>query len=305
MDLASRGRSVVVLETRRRGEPPNVKCNHVAARTMEQFRRLGVAREGARRRPAGRLSERRRLPHVGDRHRAVAHPAFPARATRYTDTSGPDGWWPTPEPPHRINQIYLEPILFAHAEAQPGVTIMNRTRGDGVRAGRRRRARRARATSTAATTCACARRYLVGCDGGRSMVRKSIGAKLAGTPVIQRVQSTYIRAPTLLGADPRRARLELLLRSTRAAAASCFAIDGHETWLVHNHLMPNEEDFEAVDRDASIRAHPRRRRRLRLRDPQQGRLDRPPPRRRSLPRRAASSSPATRRTSGCRTPATA
>jgi tripartite-type tricarboxylate transporter receptor subunit TctC len=43
IDLATRGRSVVVLETRARGEPPNVKCNHVAARTMEQFRRLGLA----------------------------------------------------------------------------------------------------------------------------------------------------------------------------------------------------------------------------------------------------------------------
>ena len=42
MDLAQRGCSVAMLETRRRGEPPNVKCNHVAARTMEQFRRLGV-----------------------------------------------------------------------------------------------------------------------------------------------------------------------------------------------------------------------------------------------------------------------
>ena len=43
---------------------------------------------------------------------------IPCRARRATrDKSGPDGWWPTPEPPHRINQIYLEPILFAHAEA--------------------------------------------------------------------------------------------------------------------------------------------------------------------------------------------
>jgi hypothetical protein len=42
LDLAQRGCSVAMLETRRRGEPPNVKCNHVAARTMEQFRRLGV-----------------------------------------------------------------------------------------------------------------------------------------------------------------------------------------------------------------------------------------------------------------------
>jgi len=39
-------------------------------------------------------------------------PRVPAR---YTATEGPDTWWPTPEPPHRINQIYLEPLLLAHA----------------------------------------------------------------------------------------------------------------------------------------------------------------------------------------------
>jgi hypothetical protein len=43
MDLAGRGVKVVVAELRRYAEPPNVKCNHVSARTMEQFRRLGVA----------------------------------------------------------------------------------------------------------------------------------------------------------------------------------------------------------------------------------------------------------------------
>ena len=40
---------------------------------------------------------------------------------------GPDCGWPTPEPPHRINQIFLEPILFEHAAAQPRIDIVNRT----------------------------------------------------------------------------------------------------------------------------------------------------------------------------------
>ena len=43
MDLASRGIDVTVLETRGAGEPPNVKCNQVSARSMEIFRRLGLA----------------------------------------------------------------------------------------------------------------------------------------------------------------------------------------------------------------------------------------------------------------------
>ena len=65
----------------------------------------------------------------------LARIAIPCRADRYTDRSGPDGWWPTAEPPHRINQIYLEPVLFAHAEAMPGLGILNRTELDELRAG--------------------------------------------------------------------------------------------------------------------------------------------------------------------------
>ena len=55
---------------------------------------------------------------------------IPCRRDRYTATDGPDAWWPTPEPPHRINQIFLEPILFEHAAAQPSVTLLNRTAVD-------------------------------------------------------------------------------------------------------------------------------------------------------------------------------
>ena len=96
-------------------------------------------------------------------------------------------------------------------------------------------------------------RYLIGCDGGRSLVRKAIGAVFAGTPVIQRVQSTYIRAPRLLGLV-RGERAWSCYASNPRRSGVCFAIDGKETWLVHNHLMPSEDDFEAVDRDACIRA---------------------------------------------------
>ena len=43
IDLAWRGIDVTVVETRDRGARPEPKCNHVAARTMEIFRRLGIA----------------------------------------------------------------------------------------------------------------------------------------------------------------------------------------------------------------------------------------------------------------------
>ena len=46
--------------------------------------------------------------------------------------------------------------------------------------------------------------FLVGATAPGPPVRKAIGATLQGTPVIQRVQSTYIRAPELLGMMGRR-----------------------------------------------------------------------------------------------------
>jgi len=251
MDLAARGRSVVVLETRQRGEPPNVKCNHVAARTMEQFRRLGLA---AKLRDAGLPAD---YPNdvvfrtsVTGTELSRIH--IPARAERYSDTSGPDGRWPTPEPPHRINQIYLEPILFAHAQAQRGVTIRNRTEATGF-AQDERGVRVDAHDLDDGSRVAVRAQFLVGCDGGRSMVRKTIGAAFAGTAVIQRVQSTYIRAPRLLDLVAGERAWSCYASNPRRSGV-CFAIDGRETWLVHNHLMPSEEDFEAVDRDASIRA---------------------------------------------------
>ena len=45
MDLAWRGVDCIVIELRAAGEPPSVKCNHVASRTMEAFRRLGMVQE--------------------------------------------------------------------------------------------------------------------------------------------------------------------------------------------------------------------------------------------------------------------
>jgi 2-polyprenyl-6-methoxyphenol hydroxylase-like FAD-dependent oxidoreductase len=44
IDLARRGINVILVEVRAAAKPPSVRCNHVSARTMEIFRRLGVVR---------------------------------------------------------------------------------------------------------------------------------------------------------------------------------------------------------------------------------------------------------------------
>ena len=137
------GSGVARHRCRRRRDPPRRRSaqRQVQSRLgaldgdLPPARRRGKA---ARRRLARGLPERLRLSHHGDRHRAVPHRDSRPRARRYSATGGPDTWWPTPEPPHRINQVYLEPILFSHAAAQPRITILARTEIVGDRAGRTR-----------------------------------------------------------------------------------------------------------------------------------------------------------------------
>ena len=95
-------------------------------------------------------------------------------------------------------------------------------------------------------------RYMVGCDGGRSQVRKQIGAKLEGTAIIQRVQSTYIRAPRLMGLITGQPAWTCYAMNPRRCG-TVFAIDGKQDWLIQNHLNLDEPEFDSVDRDQSIR----------------------------------------------------
>src|SRR5664279_2195859 len=186
IDLAWRGIDVTVVETRARAAPPEPKCNHVAARTMEIFRRLGVAEEV---RNAGLPAD---YPHdISYRTtftgQELTRIEIPCRRDRFTRRDGPDCNWPTPEPPHRINQIFLEPILFEHAAAQARIRILNRTSVDDIAVEDDRADVSLRDLETGAVS-RVSTRYLIGCDGARSVVRKAIGAELAGDAVVQRVQ---------------------------------------------------------------------------------------------------------------------
>ena len=249
-DLAQRGVSVLMAEIRQFAQPPNVKCNHVSARSMEHFRRLGVA---PKLRDAGLPEDfpndvvfRTSMTGI-----ELTRIPIPSRNKRYTETQGPDTGWDTPEPPHRINQIFLEPLLLKHAVAHEGVTLLNRTQvTDIVQDDEGVSVTLLNLDTQASNTVRV--RYVAGCDGGSSFVRKKMGAKLEGTEMIQRVQSTYIRAPELIHQLPGKLAWCYYSVNTRRCG-TVFAIDGKENWLVHNHLHPTEPEFDSVDRDESIR----------------------------------------------------
>src|SRR5215470_18434001 len=89
MDLAWRGIDVIIVERRHPGEPPEPKCNHISARSMEIYRRLGVA---AKLRNTGLPEDypndvSYRTTMTG---KELARIPIPCRRDRYTSKEGPD-----------------------------------------------------------------------------------------------------------------------------------------------------------------------------------------------------------------------
>jgi 2-polyprenyl-6-methoxyphenol hydroxylase-like FAD-dependent oxidoreductase len=250
MSLARHGVEVLLVERRAAAELPGAKCNHVSARSMEILRRLGAAaavrRDGLPEDFCNDVAYRTTTTGI-----ELSRIHIPCRRDRYTDTSGPDGDWPTPEPPHRINQIDLEPVLMRCAQEMHGVRVMHRVE---VRHARQHEhgvdvhMHALDADKPLRIDC----EFVVGCDGARSTLRRVIGTRLVGEDFIGRTQSTLIRAPDLLRRllhPPAWATFSVNPRR----CGNVYAIDGRERWLVHNYLADDGEDFDNVDRDASIR----------------------------------------------------
>jgi len=250
MDLAWRDIDVIVAEKRPADAPSSAKCGQISARSMEVFRRLGLA---------GKLREVG-LPadYPNDIVSAtsvtggeLSRVPIPARGERGPDARGPDTSWPTPEHTHRVNQIFFDPVMLAHARAQKHIRILNRTQVEDLAQHPQGVAANARDLDSGERyLIECA--YLVGCDGASSMVRKAIGAEFVGNPAVQRVQSTYYRAPALMKMLPGKPAWNYLSWNPRRCG-STMAVDGRETWNTHNFLYRGETDVDAVDRDWALR----------------------------------------------------
>ena len=205
MDLAQRRIDVTLVEMRAAGEPPSVRANVVSARTMEAFRRLGIARSV---REAGLPAD---YPNdVAIRTTAtgfeLARVPIPCRAKRYTEKSGPDGWWPTPEPPHRINQMFLEPVLFAAAAATPRIRMLNRVRvtdfeqsADGVSGGGEQSRQRQRTKDLCALSCRLRWRPFPDKAGDRRRVDRRCGADAGAVDLCPRPRFAWSNARPSLG----------------------------------------------------------------------------------------------------------
>ncbi|MFZ5691258.1 MAG: FAD-dependent monooxygenase [Pseudomonadota bacterium] len=186
------------IETNTRWHPKGSTQN---ARTMEHYRRLGFAHElrtlGLPPEHSGDVAyftrfnahelARLKMPSGAEKARAVAHAG---KLDQY------------PEPLLRANQMYVEAFLLEEARRRERITLRFGWEvtdfaqdSDGVTL-------HARATNGGSEERWRAD-YLIGCDGGRSFVRRSLGIRCAGEDTLQqayfggRMFASYLRAPTL------------------------------------------------------------------------------------------------------------
>ena len=168
IDLGRRGIRCILIEQKEAPQflPKMERCN---ARTMEIYRRLGIAQQI---RDAGFPRDVPMDVFIVTSliEPPLLHLPYPSVAQAQAETAAcNDGSLPL-EPYQLISQYTLEPLLKSVAESLPSVEVrygcefLSFTQGpDGVRA----------TVKTGGTASPLSARYLVGCDGGSSAVRRA------------------------------------------------------------------------------------------------------------------------------------
>jgi 2-polyprenyl-6-methoxyphenol hydroxylase-like FAD-dependent oxidoreductase len=227
------------------------------SRTMEHFRRLGIA---AKIRTLGLPADhptdvayftrfgahelaRLRMPSAEEVRQRVA-------ASAKTDQ--------IPEPIHRANQMHVERFLFEHAKTRPNIVM--RFGWHVEQFAQDDQGVRLTAASSKGPKQTWHVRYLVGCDGGRSGVRHALGIKFRGEAGLEqqyfggRMFSTYVRVPALYQKFFGTRRAWQYWTVNPEVRSSLIAVDGKEEFLFRTRAsQPDQPPEDAVVADAMRR----------------------------------------------------
>ena len=237
IDLAHRGVRCTLIEQKEAPEflPKMERCN---ARTMEIYRRMGVARQI---REAGYPSH---LPMdvfivTSLVEPPLLHLPYPSVADAQADIAAHnDGSWPL-EPYQLISQYTLEPLLKSVAEQLPLITIRYGCRL--ISFEQNERSVTATVASLNGSRSSIEALYLVGCDGGSSTVRKQLGIELRGDGNIVQLRQALYRCD------------ELFERIPIGKGRHYHVADDRATFLIVQDSTRHFTLHSIVDRDADMK----------------------------------------------------
>ena len=227
------------------------KGNAIQARTMEHFRRLGIAdvirTKGLPRDfPTDIVYFTRNTKHELARFRLPT--SNEARELAKTLS----GSWSTPELPHRCTQMLVEQVLRQEAEKLPSVSVRFGCPVSAVEdTGRHVSVSVMQADQMKRLKCA----YLIGCDGARSLVRRHLRVSYGGESgnvrdfMGGRMHAIYFRAPQLfseMNVDP--AWMYWTFNADRRSFMA--TVNGRDEFVFHTQLKVDEADREITEIDA-------------------------------------------------------
>jgi 2-polyprenyl-6-methoxyphenol hydroxylase-like FAD-dependent oxidoreductase len=250
IDLGRRGVRCTLIE--QKAEPAFLpKMERINARTMEIYRRMGLARpiRAAGLRPDCPMDVYIVLalnepPLLRLHYPSVEDAQAETRATN-------DGTLPL-EPYQLISQYTLEPLLKSIAETMPTVAVRFDCEFLSLRqdeAGVTARVRRGDGSTEELRT-----KYLVGCDGGASPVRKELGIALAGEGNLMQLRQALYRCDVLfdllpIGNGPGKGRHYHVADDK---ATQLIMQDSTRHWTLHSIVDTNEEMNAAFERTVGV-----------------------------------------------------
>lgn len=255
VELGKRG-IACTLVTEGETTAPHPQGNTLNSRTMEHFRRLGLADEIRNTglpadhsldvvyatRFMGWELARLEMPTTAEKTRGRATNAHAAL---------------TPEPIHRCSFFYVEPILKRTADALPSVEVRFGWRLDSfIQDENGVTAQLEQSGSGMRHTLRCD--WLVGCDGPRSTVREALGIRYGGLGGENeaffrgRMLSSYIYVPTLAELMPFAPGWHYWTVNNDARS-SVATLDGKGHYVALTRMPPGEDET-TVDAEASFRA---------------------------------------------------
>ncbi len=158
----------------------------------------------------------------------------------------------SPQRRERCPQNMFDPILHDFAASQPTVTLRYRTRLLSFTQDAERVTAVVENADTGEREEILAR-YIVGCDGARSLVRETLGIRMQGNPVLTYTTNVIFRCPHLLSLHDKGKGYRHIFIGPEGTWSTIVAINGRDQWRFSIIGGSDQREYTTEEIKAAIR----------------------------------------------------